>query len=253
MKKLILTTAICTIMACPAFADNENNNITDSNKGCVNDTLTTYSGSAELEADWSANHVAVTYYNGDNVYGSAGECTYDDTLTLPAAPSKDGYTFNGWKVKTAAQCSLSGIDTSINGTGFAFIKFDGTASTDNGSTRKVPSTYNLSNNGEWAAEFEYGTIKGISRCSTVGSGYSFGQTGNPSDDLNQDGAKYCWCQITGFDADKDGEYCPIVASLWVFAGDYGSAASCASGCASDCGFYARSIGALRVGLYANPQ
>ena len=239
MKKLFLTSAILATIICPTFADN----ITTTNNDCDNTTLTTYSGSAVLEADWSANTVNVTYYNGDNVYGNAGSCTYDDTLTLPNAPSKTGYIFNGWTVKTAAapQCSLSGIDTSIDGTDSGYILSDG-------SGRYNASKYKLSNNGEWATEFfSYGIIKGIALCSSTYSDTSYA-TGTPDE---TGGGQYCWCKVTGYDEDKDGEYCPIAASLWAFNGDFEFAASCASNCSIYCGNSAQNDADFRVGLFGS--
>ena len=51
-------------------------------------------------ATWSANSIALDW-DPDN--GSAhmnSSCTYDGTISLPAQPSKTGYTFGGWQVVT---------------------------------------------------------------------------------------------------------------------------------------------------------
>ena len=77
-------------------------NIDSTNHGCTNSSLTTYSGSASLEADWQPNTIGITFYSDNSEYAT-GQCTYDDTLTLPQTdPTKTGYTFSGWRVRTSA-------------------------------------------------------------------------------------------------------------------------------------------------------
>ena len=96
--KTIIPAIFLIATTIPTFATN----IDDTNKGCTSGNLTTSSGTAALEADWRANTVGVTFYNGDNQFDTAS-CTYDGTLTLPENdPTKTGYTFNGWKVRRAA-------------------------------------------------------------------------------------------------------------------------------------------------------
>lgn len=68
-----------------------------------------YAGDVTCTAQWTQNKVNLTWYddtvanNGQAItlpQGSqAGTCTYDSTITLPAEPSKTGYTFKGWKVR----------------------------------------------------------------------------------------------------------------------------------------------------------
>jgi len=96
--KIIISAIFAIATTIPTYATN----ISDSNKGCTSGTLTTSSGTAALEADWQANTVGVTFYNGDTQFDTAS-CTYDGTLTLPETdPTKTGYTFAGWKVRRAA-------------------------------------------------------------------------------------------------------------------------------------------------------
>ncbi len=104
--------------------------------------------------------------------------------------------------------------------------------------------------GLWNATFPYGMIYGISACLNTGQGKSMGyyesqltDTNNGETNLVQGSEKYgryCWCKMTH-----------PVASLWVFNGDYGSAASCASSCTYYCGYYARYVEAMRVGLFGS--
>ena len=71
---------------------------------CDNATLSQYNGTANLEIDWQPNTIDVRWYNDDNqlyVPTNAQSCSYDGSLVLPTAPSKKGYTFEGWEVKSA--------------------------------------------------------------------------------------------------------------------------------------------------------
>ena len=68
---------------------------------CDNDTLSKYTGTANVEINWEPNTINLNWYNGDEkltVANNAQSCVYDGTLTVPAQPTKPGYTFNGWKV-----------------------------------------------------------------------------------------------------------------------------------------------------------
>ena len=237
-NKYLLTVILTTILICPAFATN----ITADNKGCTSDTLTTDSGSAVLEADWAANTVGVTFYNGDTQY-STGQCTYDGTLTLPADdPEKTGYTFNGWTVRRAASHSgqqnepfnpqqttfdLSTLDPSINGTDYGYIL-------NNGNSRFKDTKFGLTQNGEWAAEFSYGTIKGVSQCRKIEYECDYSEETGEVECVDPD--YMCYCQVTGFDAEKDGTYLSVIQSHWVDLPEtlHEDEAFCAS-CGLDCG------------------
>ena len=68
---------------------------------CDNDTLSKYTGTANVEINWEPNTINLNWYDGDTkltVANSAQSCVYDSTLTVPQQPTKLGYTFNGWKV-----------------------------------------------------------------------------------------------------------------------------------------------------------
>lgn len=72
-----------------------------------------YAGNITCTAMWQQNNITLTWYpdtvaNGGTtpmsasaVGSSAGSCNYDGTLNLPTTnPSKNGYTFNGWHVRS---------------------------------------------------------------------------------------------------------------------------------------------------------
>ena len=59
-------------------------------------------------ANWAPNNIELTWRTGhdDNaiVTGSltsSPDCTYDLGITIPTAPSREGYTFEGWKVNAS--------------------------------------------------------------------------------------------------------------------------------------------------------
>ena len=71
---------------------------------CDSATLGQTSGTANLEMDWQPNTINIRWYDGENqlsVPTNAQTCSYDGALYLPTAPTKKGYTFEGWEVKYA--------------------------------------------------------------------------------------------------------------------------------------------------------
>ena len=268
MKKLFLTSAILATMVCPSFADN----ITTTNNDCDNTTLTTYSGSAALEADWSPNTVNVTYYNGENVYGNGGECTYDSTLTLPTAPSKNGYTFAGWKVKTALTPSLFDLSTLSgymydDGTYFvsknlnqqrcegAYVEWndeDGEYDndffgTDEGENCSDPRFAHLGT-GEWSTTFDYGTTKGVALCSSTSGTKK--TTGIPDE---TGGGLNCWCKATDFAEGNNSNYSHVSSSLWVLNDGYRNASDCANDCAFYCAYRLKYDSVFRRAVFGVSQ
>ena len=99
--------------------------------------------------------------------------------------------------------------------------------------------------GEWAIEFTNGAIKGMARCSTLSAGAEYnysaaiGQIGDPANELNQENAKYCWCQITGYAPYTDNnysEYAPVMSNAWVFSNDNDTPSNCATHCPNACAY-----------------
>ena len=66
---------------------------------CDNDTLSKYTGTANVEINWEPNTIGLKWFNGDQQIAGQTSCTYNGTITVPPAPTKPGYTFNGWKVQ----------------------------------------------------------------------------------------------------------------------------------------------------------
>jgi len=71
---------------------------------------TAVTGNVTVYAQWTINQYTVTFdkNGGDTDANPASiQANYNTTVTLPAGPTKAGYTFNGW-------------NTLANGTGSAF-------------------------------------------------------------------------------------------------------------------------------------
>ena len=208
---------------------------------CKNNPLQTYSGTSNLQANWSANTIQLHWYNGDdeiqNVPVASQSCVYDGTLTPPATiPTKTGYTFKGWRVKDVT-CGLSHVD--------AYIDPDGDADhvawqPINGSSGHTvaqaieyeeidPGTDHSSelSNGEWRIIFSYGTVKGMAKCSDTSGDYM--TAGTPSNTNGQ----YCWCAATSYTPNGESA-CNVVSPLWVLDDDLESASTCAYDCAYYC-------------------
>ena len=101
MKKLLML--FLSLFISPVFGSGIASNTASA--PCTNNTLETYSGNSNLQADWQPNTINLRWYNENEkltVQQSAQTCTYDGTLTVPQTPpTRTGYTFAGWEVKYA--------------------------------------------------------------------------------------------------------------------------------------------------------
>ena len=273
MKKITLTSILALCMVCPAMADiaKEATSAT-----CDNATIGTTTGPANLQADWTANTINLEWYsNGEqlDVATASDTCTYDHGITLPSTPTiPTGYTFGGWQLRRAPAAPSAPQQTSFDLSTLAQY-MDETGGTRyyqrrNNSTGAAECRHNASGSfvtvdcsdplvsdltmSEWKEDFTYGTVKGEAICSTVDGTYA-GQTGSPTDDLDlnnlNNGARYCWCGATAFDAEKDGSFLPVASSSWVFDNDYDNAVSCAHYCASDCASYVQDDSEFRQAVF----
>ena len=219
---------------------------------CKNSNLQTYSGTSNLQANWSANTIQLHWYNGDteiqNVPVASQSCTYDDSLTPPSTiPTRTGYTFRGWRVKQFPQCNLSGLDASIgadmDADHIAWQPINGSSGYTvaqviaDGYLSGTDHSSELSN-GEWRIIFSYGTVKGTSYCSGLSgdnNGYTWSDPSRATEsELTSAGnGQYCWCAATSY-TPSGGSACNIASPSWVFNYDAGSASDCASYCAGSC-------------------
>ena len=152
---------------------------------CDNNVLSTYSGSANLTANWQGNPITVTWYNGDTQYAS-NSCTYGGNLTMPSSiPQKTGYTFRGWRVRqqpcsfASSVCGLTGSQvtalTFSDATGDPNLGWKGDSSHQylpsmGGTYDHNGSKYGLTEDYTWAVEFTNGGVaRGIASCNDTRS------------------------------------------------------------------------------------
>ena len=146
MKNIFLTSAIIAVMSCPAIALDGNDHIQPSpTNDCVESTLGTATGPANLEADWTANTINLEWYNEDTkltVPTISNTCTYDGGITLPSTnPTKTGYTFKGWQVRAAQTIDCSTIvdnNTCNNTLGCAFYYYYENKKLEHKCINKIP-------------------------------------------------------------------------------------------------------------------
>ncbi|MFQ6696544.1 MAG: InlB B-repeat-containing protein [Alphaproteobacteria bacterium] len=240
------------LISAPSFAY-----VTDSSQ-CDNDVLSTYTGPANLTANWQGNNISVTWYNGDTEYDS-NQCTYGGNLTMPSSiPTKTGYTFKGWRVKCILS-SLSGLNTSISTSQDAThmrwksIDPNGRPMADDFGTENSSDL----NNGEWALTFSYGTVKGMAKCSAKsGNNNSFtwpasssNWSATESELTSASGeAKYCWCHATNY-TPNGGNQCNVASPSWVYRYFYESASDCPYGCARSCAYGVQVYADFRRALF----
>ena len=145
---------------------------------------------------------------------------------------------------------LSSVDVMVNGTEYAYIDI-----LDDGKNFNGPQ-YNLTNNGEWAVGFDYGTVTGDAICSVrtgkydkkYGNVYSYNVTQESELEYGDEDSRNCWCSVTGYRA-LDGGKQSLSESLWVYNSAYKSLSECAMFCTSSCAQNAKSEFSFRKVLY----
>ncbi len=279
MKKLFLTSAIIAVMSYPAIALDGNNHIQPSpTNDCVESTLGTATGPANLEADWTANTINLEWYNEDTkltVPTTSNTCTYDGGITLPSTnPTKTGYTFRGWQVRAAAAPQQTAFDLTTlaeyveeNATqrywrGQAINEYENPNCGSNPKDTNISTCDDLGRltglqENEWLSVFSYGKVKGTTRCSHSGQVSQVGDTGTPTDDFVTDyvnGNFWCWCSVTGFAQPNSDDYISVVSSPWTFGATINMGAT--DTCARQCAYYCSRVGtteAIRRGIYGLTQ
>ena len=187
---------------------------------CDNATLSTYSGTTNLQADWEQNTINLHWYNGNTeltVPAESQSCVYDGGLTLPATtPTRIGYTFTGWHARPTYDFSTFTVRYGIeargkNENGACYL---GRVNVDSGSKYVTcDNTFGDLTPGEWKNSFSYGTIYGMTMCSsTVGT--TRGEIGTPVEATN---GAYCWCKVTGYvPSESNIKYAPSNTLPWVY-------------------------------------
>jgi len=289
-KKIFVVLGLIT--ALPALADptigydngsyTYNESTTDGSNMCVYDVLDTYTGPANLQAQWNANKINLRWFNENTQIIPATEsktCEYDLGLTIPAtAPSRTGYTFAGWHVRPVTTFSNSALSMTSTGlerwgkghvvnttTPYCYHAAPGESSASAVDCNSDPHFTEM-NIDEWQMRYDDNgkTLYGEAHCSAKAgnnSSYTWPQTDataiaawqTPTKaalDAVSGEKKYCWCKATGYKANstaiKQGADTPLA---WVFTFDRGSASSCARDCAYYCASFARSYSAFRAALF----
>ena len=274
MKKLFITSAVAIAISVPAIADPVTPNIAvGTNPADCNETvLETTSGTANLEANWTANTLHLSWSVDGTPYATndtnAASCTYDSGITIPTNPSKIGYTFAGWTVKAAAaptpaaQCSIPSAYLSETTYTFASKSIshneycEGMAGYDEENGEEIwygmaeenadcsDSRFAHLSDGEWSVSFSTGMVKGRALCSSTSGDWATAGTPNQTG-----GGQYCWCQPTSYIANGSNA-CSlnVSSSSWVFRTD-----NCARYCAYDCANGVQDNGDFRAALFGLAQ
>jgi hypothetical protein len=85
----------CTVQAGTEF----NNWLCGSTNVNAGSTFT-INASTTCTAQWTQNTINVSWYDGDTLISDDISCSYGGDLDLPTPPTKTGYTFLGWKLRT---------------------------------------------------------------------------------------------------------------------------------------------------------
>jgi len=255
MKKLVSILAIAITV--PALATD----IYEKESKCDNATLNTYSAPVDMEAKWTANTINLQWYDDANDTTPVGTtCQYSSTIALPTQPTKPGYNFTGWQLRVPT-FDLSTLAAYISSRGNTYkSRSVPNASYNNGNPvcHNGPSSNPCSgaifsdlDNGEWKVSFDYGTVRGITLCSSTNGGTQ-ATTGTP-DETGTGTTSNCWCKATGFAEPNSSTYTNVASPSWVFNNVYGLADDCANGCAFICAYNVRLYSDFRQALYGITQ
>ena len=247
MKKLLPISVIAIFAVAPTFADN----ITASST-CTNGVLGTYTGPANIEANFDPNTINTTWYsNGtamtvDSAYQT---CTYAAPLTPPTPAPRAGYEFNGWKIRP--ECKIPSSLVSNNGSSYAAKNFN---DNNDGSV----ATYGINQPGEWGVSWENGDkVLGKALCSAhSGDNHNYTWSGTSSEWASDETtltsasgeAKYCWCRVTDYMPSSD-EQCSFSSPQWVLDYVDGSSRGCTNYCARYCAYRAQTLTVFRTPLF----
>ena len=251
MKKLLPISVIAIFAVTPVFADNEPT-VIPTPASCNEAVLNTTEGSADLEAIYTANTINTTWFsNGTQLSGNGvpATCTYNTPILPPTPENRPGYVFGGWRLRP--DCSLTSIDTSVNGTGYRVWGENPVGSTNTEYQLYDPAyQYNAAND-NWLVSFPSNReVIGQSFCSEANNGnVALGEFGTPTGrqghyfmgDSYQTG--YCWCRVT---KSVNGSSQCDVQSDWKFLG---GVSGCLLYCSSTCAQRVYNETAFRESLY----
>ncbi len=234
--------------------DNNNDAITaecTSGNFCPGVASTTYENNAFSDTGLQSCSTATSgaYTLSDAGASSSGQCyrTCDGHVSILHATGVTGNDYsdgtntcsptgcdNGYHPKAAVTAPNIGTGTF---TGYAYINNSGSFSEY--PTSHGQSYYGLTDKNTWAIVYgTNGILMGQARCSTqAGDNNNWAYTNptitsNLTDETGQEGAQYCYCNVTGYKG-TDGTL-QSLSSPWVFAGNTSSALDCAVNCTGYC-------------------
>ena len=166
-NKILLTSALALAISVPAMAADPTPTTVTSTSSCTETTLGTATGPVDIEADWQANTINLTWdANNGTVSGGPKQCTYDGTFTLPTSITRTGYNFTGWKVVQAA-CAISDYDVANTPTAYGSIALSGKSIDDYYNGGATAATYGLTQPGDWGLTLASGgKVTGKAVCAT---------------------------------------------------------------------------------------
>ena len=206
MNKKIIVSMVAILTTIPSYSESPSH--------CNNTDLSTYTGPANLTAQWQGNTINVTWYDGEDTYES-NSCTYGGTLYVPSAPNKTGYTFRGWRVRpvlTPQTFDLTTLDPTIGYNNYAFDMGGGSYYITNLCNITAQE---ITESGKYGQCFSYGTVIGTSLCSS--SNGTLNTVGTPDESNSGD---YCWCKATAFKP-INGTKMNVTSSNYVYVGTGG--------------------------------
>jgi hypothetical protein len=187
---------------------------------------------------------------GDSVNSCYRECTNADVAHSTGTMS-GGYYYgdnnqceptsceNGWHVKAGVPDLTTAIGT-VAGASYGYVN-------NAGEQKQQAAALGISDKNTWAVDYgTNGMLVGQGRCSTQAGDNNSQEWSNPTitsnltDETGQEGAPFCYCNVTGYT--PDGGTLQSVSSPWVFRSHTGDASHCASDCASVCASDMRSTG-----------
>ena len=262
-SSLLLSFLSVILISSPSYSSGITSNANSAT--CNNSTLETYTGTSNLQANWSANEITVKWYADSEAQQpmTTNTCFYgpNSALTIPPASSmvnlKPGYTFAGWRVRCFASsvCGLTSSDAALEAIRTAYKTSNSSSDYDNS------TMYGLTELNTWATEYSHGVVRGVASCNNTDStryydwNYNGGTIESVYQSCSSDALKsantfstdsvgrYCWCKMTSY-TPVGGETCNVPDSVWVFRLDMQmgdslmteeqTASNCAGQCANWC-------------------
>ena len=181
--------------------------------------------------------------DGQHYTGNQASCEYG-VGQINNISHKDipGHTFIGWKVTDWDEdpCGLLAQDLNLTSSTYGDLRiWDGRLQKSGAVTA---ATYGLSEPGDFGVTFDYGIVKGVTKCvAKQGKNSQRTWTNNSSEWKASDSeimsasgeATDCWCKMTDYTS-NNGIRCDVNSTSWVFFVHYDNNSMCIYDCADAC-------------------